>query len=73
MKISTQIDVGSLLVGEEKTVELIAKAGFDARDFSMFYNDILLYVKFKEHYIAVLNDIIFSFLAVFPGRFYFRF
>ena len=36
MKISTQIDVGSHLVGEEKTVELIAKAGFDARDFSMF-------------------------------------
>lgn len=36
MKISTQIEKGSLYVGEEKTVELIAKAGFDAWDFSMF-------------------------------------
>ena len=36
MLISTQTDVGSLIVGEEKTVELIAKAGFDAWDFSMF-------------------------------------
>ena len=36
MKTSTQIEVGSVLVGEERTVELIAKAGFDAWDFSMF-------------------------------------
>lgn len=36
MLISTQIEVGSQIVGEEKTVELIAKAGFDAWDFSMF-------------------------------------
>ena len=36
MKVSTQIEKASLLVGEEKTVELIAKAGFDAWDFSMF-------------------------------------
>ena len=36
MKTSTQIDVASRLVGEEKTIELIAKAGFDAWDFSMF-------------------------------------
>ena len=36
MKISTQTEVGSLIVGEEKTIELIAKAGFDAWDFSMF-------------------------------------
>ena len=36
MKTSTQIEVGSVLVGEDRTVELIAKAGFDAWDFSMF-------------------------------------
>ena len=36
MKVSTQIEVSSVLVGEEKAVELIAKAGFDAWDFSMF-------------------------------------
>ncbi len=36
MKTSTQIEFGSVLVGEERTVELIAKAGFDAWDFSMF-------------------------------------
>ena len=36
MKVSTQIEVASRLVGEERAVELIAKAGFDAWDFSMF-------------------------------------
>ena len=36
MKTSTQIDGASRLVGEEKAIELIAKAGFDAWDFSMF-------------------------------------
>ena len=36
MKISTEIASASRLVGEEKAVELLAKAGFDAWDFSMF-------------------------------------
>lgn len=36
MKISTEIESTALHVGEEKAVELIAKAGFDAWDFSMF-------------------------------------
>lgn len=36
MKTSTQIEYSSRYIGEEKTVELIAKAGFDAWDFSMF-------------------------------------
>ena len=36
MKISTEIHSASRLVGEERAVELIAKAGFDAWDFSMF-------------------------------------
>ena len=36
MKISTQTSSAAKLVGEEKTIELIAKAGFDAWDFSMF-------------------------------------
>jgi len=36
MKISTQTDIASTYVGEERAVELIAKAGFDAWDFSMF-------------------------------------
>ena len=36
MKISTEIASMSHLVGEEKAVELLAKAGFDAWDFSMF-------------------------------------
>ena len=35
MKISTEIGSASRKVGEEKAVELIAKAGFDAWDFSM--------------------------------------
>lgn len=36
MKISTEIGSASRKIGEEKAVELIAKAGFDAWDFSMF-------------------------------------
>ncbi len=36
MKISTEIGSASRIIGEEKAVEYIAKAGFDAWDFSMF-------------------------------------
>ena len=36
MKTSTEIHSAARLVGEERAVELIAKAGFDAWDFSMF-------------------------------------
>lgn len=36
MKISTEIYSAAQLVGEEKAVEYVAKAGFDAWDFSMF-------------------------------------
>ena len=36
MKISTEIASAARLVGEEKAVEYVAKAGFDAWDFSMF-------------------------------------
>lgn len=36
MKISTEIGSASKIIGEEKAVEYIAKAGFDAWDFSMF-------------------------------------
>ena len=36
MKISTEINSCAKLVGEEKAIELYAKAGFDAWDFSLF-------------------------------------
>ena len=36
MKISTEIASAARIVGEEKAIELIAKAGFDAWDLSMF-------------------------------------
>lgn len=36
MKVSTEINSSASIIGEEKAVELIAKAGFDAWDFSMF-------------------------------------
>lgn len=36
MKTSTEIGSAARRIGEEKTVELVAKAGFDAWDFSMF-------------------------------------
>lgn len=39
MRISTEIDSAAKIVGEHKAVELIAKAGFDAWDFSMYYMD----------------------------------
>lgn len=36
MKISSEIHSASVIIGEEKTVEYMAKAGFDAFDLSMF-------------------------------------
>ncbi len=36
MKISTEIGSAAKIIGEEKAVELVAKAGFNAWDFSMF-------------------------------------
>ncbi len=36
MKTSTEINSSARIVGEEEAIELIAKAGFDAWDFSMF-------------------------------------
>ena len=36
MKISTEIGSASKIIGEEKAVEYVAKAGFDGWDFSMF-------------------------------------
>ena len=36
MKISTEINSAARIVGEERAVELFAKAGFDGWDFSMF-------------------------------------
>ena len=36
MKISTEIASAAKIIGEEKTIECVAKAGFDAWDFSMF-------------------------------------
>lgn len=36
MKISTEINSAAKRIGEEKTIEYLAKAGFDAWDFSMF-------------------------------------
>ncbi len=36
MKISTEIGSASKIIGEEKSIELIAKAGFDAYDLSLF-------------------------------------
>lgn len=36
MKISTEIASAAKIIGEERTVEELAKAGFDAFDFSMF-------------------------------------
>lgn len=55
MKISTEIQSISDLVGEEKAIEYIAKAGFDAWDFSMF-NMKTSYNLFKRKHPLVSND-----------------
>ncbi len=47
MKISTEIASAAKIVGEEKAIEYIAKAGFDAWDFSMF--DMALYDRKKRY------------------------
>lgn len=52
MKTSTEIGSSALIVGNEKAVELVAKAGFDAWDFSMF--DITKYD--RENKRLVPND-----------------
>lgn len=62
MKISTEIDSVALLMGEERAVEMIAKAGFDAWDFSMFEmcknrGGVL---SFKEHPLAKDNYLDFA-------------
>ncbi len=42
MKISTEIDSISRITSDEKAIELVAKAGFDAWDFSMFQTEFLV-------------------------------
>ena len=49
MKTSTEIHSAARLVGEERAIELIAGAGFDAWDFSMF--DMVKYL-WHEDYIT---------------------
>jgi len=64
MKISTEIVSASHIVGEEKAIEYIAKAGFDAWDFSMF--DMCRYdwgkkqVMLTEHPLAKENYLVFA-------------
>ncbi len=53
MKISTEIDSAAKIVGEERAVEYIARAGFDAWDFSMF--DMCKY-NWNETCIVLPND-----------------
>lgn len=56
MKISTEIHSAACLIGEEKAIEQIAKAGFDAWDFSMFkmckYNWRDGFIKDNDHPLA---------------------
>lgn len=52
MKVSTEIGSIARHVGYEKAVEMVAKAGFDAWDFSMFY----CYYNFKEERVEIRDD-----------------
>ena len=64
MKISTEIGSTALLVGEEKAIEYIAKAGFDAWDFSMFrmcrYNWTTQKLEDSDHPLAGKNYLAFA-------------
>ena len=64
MKISTEIASASRIIGEKKAVELIAKAGFDSWDFSMFamcpYNWQTGQVEFSYHPLCTSNAIAFA-------------
>jgi len=64
MKISTEIQSSAKIIGEEKAVELVAKAGFDAWDFSLFsmcsYDWKTRYVRPSEHVLAGRNAINFA-------------
>ena len=59
MLISTEIGSIANIVGEEKAVELVGKAGFDAWDFSMFkmgaYDWTNKCLKNIDHPLAVTN------------------
>ncbi len=59
MKTSTSISPAARLVGEEKAVEYVAKAGFDAWDFSMFdicrYDPNIQHVVAADHPLAAAN------------------
>ena len=64
MKISTEIASASKIVGEKKAIELIAKAGFEAWDFSMFamcpYNWQSGQVEFSYHPLYGANAVAFA-------------
>jgi len=64
MKISTEIQSSAKIIGEEKAVELVAKAGFDAWDFSLFsmcsYDWKTRCVRPSEHVLAGRNAINFA-------------
>lgn len=52
MKTSTEIASAARIIGEERAIEAIAKAGFDAWDFSMF--DTMRYDRVAQK--AIIND-----------------
>lgn len=64
MLISSEIDSASRIIGEEKTIEYMAKAGFDAWDFSMFcafdYNFETGKAKLTNHPISGNNYLAFA-------------
>ena len=57
MVLSTQTEVGSKRLGDEKCVRMICEAGFDALDYSMFCmqndDDILNQPSYLEHVLEV--------------------
>ena len=64
MKISTEIHSSAQIIGEEKTIEYLARAGFDAWDFSMFsmceYDDKKNIILENNHPLAGSNYLSFA-------------
>ncbi len=64
MKISTEIASAAKIIGEEKAIEYVAKAGFDAWDFSMFamckYNYSTQSLLENDHPLAGNNHLAFA-------------
>ena len=70
MQISTEIQSASAIIGEERTIEYLAKAGFDAWDFSMKSSSEIKHCLHIYQYMTIKFIIKFSERKVYTKMFY---